>query len=114
MGFVKSYIQVFAYSSVTTEEWKNYLFTYFKDKVRKHQDAQLGLIWSKIMLNCAREGILRHCRLVEISCDNRCCSSAPVVTGLMCYRNSALYNWVFRYYVKCRTLRQKYVLPILR
>lgn len=36
MGFVKSYIQLFAYSSVTTEEWKNYLFTYFKDKVRNH------------------------------------------------------------------------------
>ncbi|XP_035257729.1 leukotriene A-4 hydrolase [Anguilla anguilla] len=33
MGFVKSYIQLFAYSSVTTEEWKSYLFTYFKDKV---------------------------------------------------------------------------------
>ncbi|KAK6314999.1 leukotriene A-4 hydrolase [Coregonus clupeaformis] len=33
MGFVKSYIQLFAYSSVTTEEWKNYLFTYFKNKV---------------------------------------------------------------------------------
>uniref|UniRef100_A0A4W6DD91 Leukotriene A-4 hydrolase n=1 Tax=Lates calcarifer TaxID=8187 RepID=A0A4W6DD91_LATCA len=33
MGFVKSYIQMFAYSSVTTEDWKNYLFTYFKDKV---------------------------------------------------------------------------------
>lgn len=33
MAFVKSYIQMFAYSSVTTEEWKNYLFTYFKDKV---------------------------------------------------------------------------------
>ncbi|CAJ1054375.1 leukotriene A-4 hydrolase [Xyrichtys novacula] len=33
MGFVKSYIQMFAYSSVTSEEWKNYLFTYFKDKV---------------------------------------------------------------------------------
>ncbi|XP_036376123.1 leukotriene A-4 hydrolase [Megalops cyprinoides] len=33
MGFVKSYIQLFAYSSITTEEWKNYLFTYFKDKV---------------------------------------------------------------------------------
>ncbi|ROI15292.1 Leukotriene A-4 hydrolase [Anabarilius grahami] len=32
MGFVKSYIQLFAYGSVTTEEWKNYLFTYFKDK----------------------------------------------------------------------------------
>ncbi|KAG9339983.1 hypothetical protein JZ751_022299 [Albula glossodonta] len=33
MGFVKSYIQLFAYSSVTTEEWKSYLYTYFKDKV---------------------------------------------------------------------------------
>ncbi|CAL8323409.1 unnamed protein product [Lota lota] len=33
MGFVKSYIQMFAYSTVTTEEWKAYLFTYFKDKV---------------------------------------------------------------------------------
>uniref|UniRef100_A0A3Q3GW40 Leukotriene A-4 hydrolase n=1 Tax=Labrus bergylta TaxID=56723 RepID=A0A3Q3GW40_9LABR len=33
MGFVKSYIQMFAYSSVTSEEWKNYLFTYFKDQV---------------------------------------------------------------------------------
>uniref|UniRef100_A0AAZ3PKI7 Leukotriene A-4 hydrolase n=1 Tax=Oncorhynchus tshawytscha TaxID=74940 RepID=A0AAZ3PKI7_ONCTS len=34
MGFVKSYIQMFAYSSVTTEEWKKYLFTYFKNKVQ--------------------------------------------------------------------------------
>ncbi|XP_048867569.1 leukotriene A-4 hydrolase-like [Brienomyrus brachyistius] len=33
MGFVKSYIQLFAYSSVTTEDWKNYLYVYFKDKV---------------------------------------------------------------------------------
>uniref|UniRef100_A0A8D3EFX5 Peptidase M1 leukotriene A4 hydrolase/aminopeptidase C-terminal domain-containing protein n=1 Tax=Scophthalmus maximus TaxID=52904 RepID=A0A8D3EFX5_SCOMX len=33
MGFVKSYIQLFAYSSVTTDEWKNHLFSYFKDKV---------------------------------------------------------------------------------
>ncbi|KAK5877208.1 hypothetical protein CesoFtcFv8_026474 [Champsocephalus esox] len=33
MGFVKSYIQMFAYGSATTDEWKNYLFTYFKDKV---------------------------------------------------------------------------------
>lgn len=36
MGFVKSYIQLFAHGSVTTEEWKNYLFTYFKDKVRNN------------------------------------------------------------------------------
>ncbi|XP_077450189.1 leukotriene A-4 hydrolase isoform X2 [Stigmatopora argus] len=32
MGFVKSYIQMFAYKSVTTEQWKDFLFTYFKDK----------------------------------------------------------------------------------
>lgn len=42
MGFVKSYIQLFAYSSVTTEDWKTYLFTYFKDKVR-NQLALLSL-----------------------------------------------------------------------
>lgn len=33
MGFVKSYIQRFAYSSVTTDDWKSYLFAYFRDKV---------------------------------------------------------------------------------
>ncbi|XP_077356437.1 leukotriene A-4 hydrolase [Festucalex cinctus] len=33
MGFVKSYIQMFAYRSVTTDQWKDFLFTYFKDKV---------------------------------------------------------------------------------
>uniref|UniRef100_A0A3P9K287 Leukotriene A(4) hydrolase n=1 Tax=Oryzias latipes TaxID=8090 RepID=A0A3P9K287_ORYLA len=32
MGFVKSYIQLYAYGSVTTDDWKNYLFTYFKDQ----------------------------------------------------------------------------------
>lgn len=35
MGFVKSYIQMFAYGSVTSEQWKQYLFSYFKDKVRR-------------------------------------------------------------------------------
>lgn len=35
MGFVKSYIQLFAYGSVTSEQWKQHLFTYFKDKVRR-------------------------------------------------------------------------------
>ncbi|CAL1568242.1 unnamed protein product [Knipowitschia caucasica] len=33
MEFVKSYIQMFAYSSATTDQWKDYLFSYFKDKV---------------------------------------------------------------------------------
>ncbi|XP_051911021.1 leukotriene A-4 hydrolase isoform X1 [Hippocampus zosterae] len=33
MGFVKSYIQMFAYRSVTTAQWKDFLFAYFKDKV---------------------------------------------------------------------------------
>lgn len=45
MGFIKAYIQLFAYSSVTTEEWKNYLFTYFKDKVR--------LTWSCSWSECS-------------------------------------------------------------
>ncbi|XP_016122253.1 leukotriene A-4 hydrolase-like [Sinocyclocheilus grahami] len=43
MGFVKSYIQLFAYGSVTTEEWKNYLFTYFKDKVRTNALSEVVL-----------------------------------------------------------------------
>lgn len=44
MGFVKSYIQLFAYSSVTTEDWKKFLFSYFKDQVRTIRlgDVQLG------------------------------------------------------------------------
>ncbi|XP_063303243.1 leukotriene A-4 hydrolase [Pelobates fuscus] len=33
LGFLKSYLQVFAYKSVTTDEWKKYLYSYFKDKV---------------------------------------------------------------------------------
>ncbi|XP_020365839.2 leukotriene A-4 hydrolase [Rhincodon typus] len=32
MGFLKAYIQTFAYSSVTTEDWKKCLYTYFSDK----------------------------------------------------------------------------------
>nr|XP_006013979.1 PREDICTED: leukotriene A-4 hydrolase-like [Latimeria chalumnae] len=32
MGFLRGYIQVFAYKSVTTEDWKNFLYSYFKDK----------------------------------------------------------------------------------
>ncbi|NXY81179.1 LKHA4 hydrolase, partial [Alcedo cyanopectus] len=33
MGFLKSYIQQFAYKSIVTEDWKKCLYTYFKDKV---------------------------------------------------------------------------------
>ncbi|KAG9490488.1 hypothetical protein GDO78_006041 [Eleutherodactylus coqui] len=33
LGFLKTYIQRFAYKSVTTEEWKAFLYSYFKDKV---------------------------------------------------------------------------------
>lgn len=54
MGFVKSYIQLFAYSSATTEDWKNYLFTYFKDKVRRTWINKLtGELFAekKILLN---------------------------------------------------------------
>uniref|UniRef100_A0A672QWK3 Leukotriene A-4 hydrolase n=1 Tax=Sinocyclocheilus grahami TaxID=75366 RepID=A0A672QWK3_SINGR len=50
MGFVKSYIQLFAYGSVTTEEWKNYLFTYFKDKVRTN--ALLSNTFTEVVLKC--------------------------------------------------------------
>ncbi|XP_043569231.1 leukotriene A-4 hydrolase [Chiloscyllium plagiosum] len=32
MGFLKAYIQIFAYNSVTTEDWKKCLYTYFSDK----------------------------------------------------------------------------------
>ncbi|MBN3288325.1 LKHA4 hydrolase, partial [Polyodon spathula] len=40
MGFVKSYIQMFAYSSVTTDDWKNYLYTYFKDKINTSLNSE--------------------------------------------------------------------------
>ncbi|KAM8973971.1 leukotriene A-4 hydrolase [Pelodytes ibericus] len=33
LGFLKTYIQVFAYKSVSTEDWKKFLYSYFKDKV---------------------------------------------------------------------------------
>lgn len=41
MGFVKSYIQLFAYGSVTTEDWKKHLFAYFKDQVRPPAGGEL-------------------------------------------------------------------------
>uniref|UniRef100_A0A6J0VG73 Leukotriene A(4) hydrolase n=1 Tax=Pogona vitticeps TaxID=103695 RepID=A0A6J0VG73_9SAUR len=33
IGFLRAYIQQFAYQSITTEDWKNFLYTYFKDKI---------------------------------------------------------------------------------
>ncbi|XP_019370597.1 PREDICTED: leukotriene A-4 hydrolase isoform X1 [Gavialis gangeticus] len=33
IGFLKAYIQQFAYKSIVTEDWKNFLYSYFKDKV---------------------------------------------------------------------------------
>ncbi|KAM6093865.1 leukotriene A-4 hydrolase [Chlamydotis macqueenii] len=33
MGFLKAYIQQFAYKSIVTEDWKKFLYSYFKDKV---------------------------------------------------------------------------------
>ncbi|KAF7248515.1 Leukotriene A-4 hydrolase [Varanus komodoensis] len=33
IGFLRAYIQQFAYKSIRTEDWKNFLYTYFKDKV---------------------------------------------------------------------------------
>lgn len=70
MGFVKSYIQRFAYSSVTTDEWKNYLFTYFKNKVRDtwtlrnntaHHQYLVRISWydrqvgSKVSVGCSHD-----------------------------------------------------------
>ncbi|XP_062989817.1 leukotriene A-4 hydrolase [Elgaria multicarinata webbii] len=33
MGFLRAYIQQFAFKSIRTEDWKNFLYAYFKDKV---------------------------------------------------------------------------------
>ncbi|XP_054843985.1 leukotriene A-4 hydrolase isoform X1 [Eublepharis macularius] len=33
IGFLRAYIQQFAYKSVMTDDWKNFLYSYFKDKV---------------------------------------------------------------------------------
>ncbi|CAI5785765.1 leukotriene A-4 hydrolase [Podarcis lilfordi] len=33
IGFLRAYIQQFAYKSIDTEDWKNFLYSYFKDKV---------------------------------------------------------------------------------
>uniref|UniRef100_A0A8C3E1C7 Leukotriene A4 hydrolase n=1 Tax=Corvus moneduloides TaxID=1196302 RepID=A0A8C3E1C7_CORMO len=33
IGFLKAYVQQFAYKSIVTEDWKNFLYSYFKDKV---------------------------------------------------------------------------------
>ena len=33
IGFLKAYVQQFAYKSVVTEDWKKFLYSYFNDKV---------------------------------------------------------------------------------
>uniref|UniRef100_A0A8C3JNP1 Leukotriene A4 hydrolase n=1 Tax=Calidris pygmaea TaxID=425635 RepID=A0A8C3JNP1_9CHAR len=33
IGFLKAYVQQFAYKSIVTEDWKKFLYSYFKDKV---------------------------------------------------------------------------------
>ncbi|RLW06498.1 hypothetical protein DV515_00004606 [Chloebia gouldiae] len=33
IGFLKAYVQNFAYKSIVTEDWKKFLYSYFKDKV---------------------------------------------------------------------------------
>uniref|UniRef100_A0A8V0Y6Q3 Leukotriene A-4 hydrolase n=1 Tax=Gallus gallus TaxID=9031 RepID=A0A8V0Y6Q3_CHICK len=33
IGFLKAYVQQFAYKSIVTDEWKTFLYSYFKDKV---------------------------------------------------------------------------------
>uniref|UniRef100_A0A4W6DD76 Leukotriene A-4 hydrolase n=1 Tax=Lates calcarifer TaxID=8187 RepID=A0A4W6DD76_LATCA len=64
MGFVKSYIQMFAYSSVTTEDWKNYLFTYFKDKV----DILNKVDWNAWMFTPGMPPVRHHTGEMQTSC----------------------------------------------
>lgn len=33
IGFLKAYVLQFAYKSIVTEDWKKFLYSYFKDKV---------------------------------------------------------------------------------
>ncbi|XP_029457425.1 leukotriene A-4 hydrolase [Rhinatrema bivittatum] len=33
VGFLKAYLHAFAYKSIITDDWKNFLYSYFKDKV---------------------------------------------------------------------------------
>ncbi|XP_029418965.1 leukotriene A-4 hydrolase [Nannospalax galili] len=33
LGFLKAYVEKFSYKSITTEDWKNFLYSHFKDKV---------------------------------------------------------------------------------
>ena len=34
-GFLKAYIEEFKYKSITTDDWKNFLYQHFSDKVIK-------------------------------------------------------------------------------
>lgn len=34
LGFLKAYVEKFSYKSITTDDWKDFLYSYFKDKVR--------------------------------------------------------------------------------
>ena len=33
LGFLKAYVKKFSYQSVTTDDWKSFLYSHFKDKV---------------------------------------------------------------------------------
>eukprot|EP00069_Balaena_mysticetus_P022259 bmy_13868T0 len=33
LGFLKAYVEKFSYKSITTDDWKDFLYSYFKDKV---------------------------------------------------------------------------------
>jgi hypothetical protein len=33
LGFLKAYVEKFSYKSITTDDWKNFLYVHFKDKV---------------------------------------------------------------------------------
>lgn len=33
LGFLKAYVEKFSYKSITTDDWKDFLYSHFKDKV---------------------------------------------------------------------------------
>uniref|UniRef100_A0A8C3LYV2 Leukotriene A-4 hydrolase n=1 Tax=Chrysolophus pictus TaxID=9089 RepID=A0A8C3LYV2_CHRPC len=57
MGFLKAYIQQFAYKSIVTDDWKAFLYSYFKDKAK---ESDLGSFSSADL-----KGISSH-QLIEL------------------------------------------------
>lgn len=50
IGFLRAYIQQFAYKSIMTDDWKNFLYSYFKEKVECYSCRLrfCGYNWMKI------------------------------------------------------------------